>query len=80
MTRPKAPDFPVLQPGDLLTEQQVAEILAVPSTTLRKWRHRRIGPQWIKLGDSLRSPVRYPRGGIETYVDECRAATPEVRP
>ena len=33
----------------LLNEQQVAEMLCVSLPTLRRWRHRRVGPPFIKL-------------------------------
>jgi len=38
----------------LLTIQQVAELLQVPVTTLYKWRAIEYGPQALKLGKYLR--------------------------
>ena len=53
---------------DLLTPQQVADLLQVKTDTLEAWRGKRIGPSWIKLGDSKRSPVRYRRSDVDAYL------------
>lgn len=53
---------------DLLTPQQVADLLQVKTDTLEAWRGKRIGPSWIKLGDSKRSPVRYRRADVDAYL------------
>jgi Helix-turn-helix domain len=53
---------------DLLTPQQVADLLQVKTDTLEAWRGKRIGPTWLKLGDSKRSPVRYRRADVEAYL------------
>ena len=58
---------------DLLTPQQVADMLQVKTDTLEAWRGKRIGPAWIKLGDGKRSPVRYRKTDIETYLTERQA-------
>jgi hypothetical protein len=58
---------------DLLTPQQVADMLQVKTDTLEAWRGKRIGPAWIKLGDGKRSPVRYRKTDIETYLKERQA-------
>lgn len=58
---------------DLLTPQQVADLLQVKTDTLEAWRGKRQGPAWIKLGDGKRSPVRYRRADIETYLKERQA-------
>ena len=56
--------------NDLLTPQQAADLLQVKTDTLEAWRGKRVGPAWIKLGDSKRSPVRYRRQDIDTYLKE----------
>jgi len=53
---------------DLLTPQQVADLLQVKTDTLEAWRGKRIGPTWLKLGDSKRSPVRYRRADVDAYL------------
>jgi len=53
---------------DLLTPQQVADLLQVKTDTLEAWRGKRIGPPWLKLGDSKRSPVRYRRADVEAFL------------
>lgn len=54
--------------SELLTPREVALLLKVHPDTLEQWRGRRIGPQWIKLGDRPQSPIRYRRADIETYL------------
>jgi predicted DNA-binding transcriptional regulator AlpA len=53
---------------DLLTPQQVADLLQVKTDTLEAWRGKRTGPAWIKLGDGKRSPVRYRKADIDAYL------------
>jgi len=54
--------------SDLLTPQQVADLLQVKTDTLEAWRGKRVGPTWIKLGEGKRSPVRYRRADVDTYL------------
>lgn len=56
------------KPTDLLTPRQVADLLQVEPDTLEAWRGKRVGPEWMKLGDSKRSPVRYRRQAIEDFL------------
>lgn len=58
---------------ELLTPAQVAALLQVKTETLEAWRGKRIGPKFIKLGDGRRSPVRYRRTDVETYLQERQA-------
>lgn len=58
---------------DLLTPQQVADLLQVKTDTLEAWRGKRVGPAFIKLGDGKRSPVRYRKADIETYLKARQA-------
>ncbi|CAB4199866.1 Helix-turn-helix domain containing protein [uncultured Caudovirales phage] len=54
--------------SDLLTPQQVADLLQVKTETLEAWRGKRVGPSWIKLGEGKRCPVRYRRDDVDTYL------------
>ena len=54
----------------LLTPKEVADRLRVETDTLEKWRAIRKGPAWIKLGDSPRSPVRYPQSALDEYLKQ----------
>lgn len=58
--------------NELLKPREAAAILKVSTDTLEAWRAKRIGPDWLKLGDSPRSPVRYRRGVITTYLQACK--------
>lgn len=53
---------------ELLTPQQVADMLQVTTDTLEAWRGKRVGPAWLKLGEGLRSPVRYYRQDVTDYL------------
>ena len=53
---------------ELLTPRQVALLLKVHPDTLEQWRGRRTGPDWIKLGDSKQSPIRYRLADVEKYL------------
>jgi predicted DNA-binding transcriptional regulator AlpA len=41
-------------PDKLLTEKDVAPILGVSVYTLQRWRVRRVGPRYVKLGRAIR--------------------------
>jgi excisionase family DNA binding protein len=43
-----------LQVKALLTEHEVAELLHVSLATVRRWRQRGTGPDFVKLGSSVR--------------------------
>lgn len=53
---------------ELITPEQVAELLKVHPGTLENWRVRGEGPPFVKLGNSRRSPVRYPRKAVEDWI------------
>jgi predicted DNA-binding transcriptional regulator AlpA len=55
---------------ELLTPREVALLLKVNVETLEAWRAKKQGPKSIKLGDGMRSPVRYRRTDIEAYLAE----------
>jgi predicted DNA-binding transcriptional regulator AlpA len=39
-----------MEPDQLMTTEQAAEILNVPPATLRWWRHQQTGPRAFRLG------------------------------
>lgn len=43
----------------LLKPEEMAELLGVHPGTLANWRCRGVGPQYLKLGKSRTSPIRY---------------------
>lgn len=49
----------------LLNHKETAEILNVAGQTLYNWRHRRIGPDYIKIG----SKPMYRPEDIEKYME-----------
>jgi predicted DNA-binding transcriptional regulator AlpA len=51
-----------------ITEHQVAELLAVSVTTVRKWRLQRRGPVYVKVEGS----VRYCADDIAEYIKNRR--------
>ena len=50
---------------DLLTSQQVADILGVKIDTVEKWRGQKRGPAFIRVGGL----VRYRPSAIEFYLE-----------
>ena len=53
---------------DLLTLQEVADLLRVPEATLRYWRFSRTGPASFKIGRH----VRYQRRDLQAWLHEQR--------
>lgn len=49
---------------ELLTEKQVARLLRVSLASVRRWRQRKTGPTYIKVG----ACVRYRREDVETWL------------
>jgi len=49
---------------DLLTTDQVAELLHVSDRTVIRWRNERVGPPWCKLGRQ----IRYRRTSLESWI------------
>jgi predicted site-specific integrase-resolvase len=56
------------QNSELMTPEQVAELLQVHPGTLENWRFRGEGPAFFKLGNKRRSPVRYRRKDVEDWI------------
>ena len=58
---------------DLLTEQDAADLLQVPLSTLRRWRREGKGPPCLKIGRQ----VRYRQVAVQRWLTEaCRPAPP----
>ena len=51
---------------ELLTTQEVAELLNVSKRSVIRWRNERIGPPWCKLGRN----IRYRRESLEHWIAE----------
>lgn len=60
------------RPDDLLTVQEVAELLRVPAATLRYWRYCHTGPVGFKIGRY----VRYERSEVQSWLHQQCAADP----
>ncbi len=52
----------------LLTPAEAASILRVAAQTLKDWRHKRIGPVWVKQG----TRVFYDPADIQAYIDASK--------
>jgi predicted DNA-binding transcriptional regulator AlpA len=52
-------------PDTLLTEKQVAALLGLTGSALRKWRQQRRGPQFIRLSPRA---VRYDPAAISKFL------------
>jgi excisionase family DNA binding protein len=50
---------------ELLTVQQLAELLKVPVATVYRWRHIGMGPRGIRVGRH----VRYRQSDVEAFLD-----------
>jgi predicted DNA-binding transcriptional regulator AlpA len=63
--------------SDLMTPDEVAALYRVSRRALDQWRQDRPprGPQWIKLGDAVTSPVRYPRAAVMEFLAQREAQT-----
>lgn len=53
---------------ELLTTEEAANILKLKPRTLDKWRAMQIGPEYIKIGET----VRYDPKDIQQFVDTKR--------
>ena len=51
--------------GEFLTTEQLAELLQVPTQTVRAWRHGGTGPKGVRLGRH----VRYRRADVDRWID-----------
>jgi predicted DNA-binding transcriptional regulator AlpA len=58
-----------LKPQPLGSSAEVAEVLGIPEKTLREWRSRGIGPEYLKVGRY----VRYRWSAVNAWLDTRRA-------
>ncbi len=49
----------------------VEEAIGVPRSTLAKWRHRRVGPAYVKFGGH----IRYFGSDLNTWLERQRITT-----
>jgi excisionase family DNA binding protein len=59
--------IPRLTPGRLLTIEELSDYLQVPVKTLYDWRHRRLGPQGLRVGRY----VRYRQSDVDAWLETC---------
>ena len=69
-----------MTPTELMTPEEVADLLKVSPGTLENWRYRGEGPPFVKLGHKRRSPVRYPRKGVDDWMFTAPAGAPTHAP
>lgn len=60
-----------LEPGDLVTEHEAADLLCVSPKTLQNWRALRKGPRAKKIGARI---VRYSRADLLAFIEDGEAA------
>ena len=53
-------------PDQLMTEKDVASLICISPRALQNWRLRGGGPEYIKIGRS----VRYQRSDVMQFIDE----------
>ena len=53
----------------LLNTPQAAALLGISPNTLKLWRHKGRGPQFVKLGDSPQSGVAYDEADVLAWRD-----------
>jgi len=68
--RPTSAPLPAHADDELLTLQEVADVVRVPVATLRYWRHLGTGPRSFRIGRS----VRYWRTEVLLWLDNQSAA------
>ena len=59
--------------NQLAREKTVSEKLQVSVQTLRNWRHKGVGPPYVKLGRA----VRYDLQQVSEFLDDHKIATNE---
>lgn len=69
----------IIQPGDVLTEKQAAELLSLAPDTLRAWRTRKAvkanGPPYLQRGRW--KGVRYLRADLISWLESQRKTDKE---
>ena len=59
--------------SDLMTPEQLSEMLHVTLSTLESWRAKGSGPPFVRLGKSTRSPIRYRRSEVLAWIESTNA-------
>lgn len=59
--------------AELLTSQQVADLLGLKKDTIEKWRRQRRGPAFVRLGGA----IRYRQSAIRKFLDDQTVAPKE---
>lgn len=62
---------------DYMSQQEVAEELAVTVETLRRWRVHGAGPRWFRFGLGMR--LMYNRQDVKDWIEQQRDATSDGR-
>ena len=66
--KPTHPEPPSLDSRDsLMDSKMAAAYLGVSAWTLVDFRYKQVGPDWIKVGKS----VRYRRSALECWIESC---------
>lgn len=63
--------------SEIITSAQVAERLGVSPATVRNWRRRGQGPEYINIGPKL---VAYRIEAVEAYIEARSVMTSDPRP
>lgn len=53
----------------MLSNAQAASLLGIAPSTLKLWRHKNRGPQFVKLGDSPQSGVVYDEVDVRAFIE-----------
>ena len=54
----------------IMTTEQVAEMLQVSEPTMKRWRSEGEGPPWFTLSSGPRAQVRYSRLAIDAWIED----------
>ena len=60
----------MIHPDTLFSPAELSEFLQIPEETLSKWRYRRTGPKFMRMGKH----VRYRMSDVRTWMDSIRDA------
>lgn len=61
--------------GALLTEREAADLLGTQVRTLQTWRQAGTGPPYVKLGEAVNAPVRYPAAKLRRFLQRHTVRT-----
>jgi hypothetical protein len=53
----------------MLKPAEAAQFMGFNTGTLAQWRTNKIGPKYIKLGNTLRAPIRYYQDDLVEYMN-----------